>query len=324
MGWGRGEVTTEVQPVRPTDCGQPPTPAVGAIQPIGFVLILSSDWRISHASANIGDYFGAAPEAVIGQPVTSLFNPNAIHSLRNRLALLRGPDAVERLFSIALTDEPAHYDVAVHMSGDQVVIEAEKSRDRHHDRESTGTVRGMIAQLGEVGMLADFFEQAARQVCALTGYERVTIHRFGRDGMDEVVGEALRSGIGAAMRGHAAGSARSARQPAPRNLLSLVADIDASPVPIVPALDRCGRPLDLSWSVLRAGSPDELDLLRGIGVRASLSIAIVSGGRVWGRIACDHRAPCCPSFERRSAAEWYAIMLAMQIEIRELKALLGH
>ncbi len=320
MGWGRGEVTTEVQPVEPTDCGQPPNPAIGAIQPIGFVLILSSDWRISHVSANIGDYFGAAPDAVIGQPVTSLFNPNAIHSLRNRLALLRGPNSAERLFGIALTDDAAHYDIAVHMSGDQVVIEAEKSRDHHHDRESTGTVRGMIAQLGEVDTLADFFQQAARQVCALTGYERVTINRLGPDGMDEIVGEALRSGISTAMSSRVADPAPSAGQPAPRTLLSLVADIDARPVPIVPALDRRGRPVDLSWSVLRAASPDDLSSLRGIGVRAALSIALVIGGRLWGWIACNHRAPCCPSFERRSAAEWYAIMLAMQIEIRELKA----
>lgn len=292
--------------------------AVGAIQPIGFLLTLSNDWRISRASANIGDYLDVAPEALIGEPVTSLFNASAVHSLRNRLALLRGPFATERLFSIPLTDGPAHYDVALHMSGEQAVIEAEPNHEHHHDRESTGTVRGMIAQLGEVETMAGFFEEAARQMRALTGYDRVTIHRFAAGGDDEVVGEVLRSAIGSAMGRHLPISGE-----APRSLLRLVADIDAVPVPIVPGQVRRGKPADLSRAVLRAASPEDVELLRSIGVRAALSIAIVIGGRTWGVIACHHHAPCCPSFERRSAAEWFAIMLAMQIEIRELKARLS-
>ena len=292
--------------------------AVGAIQPIGFLLTLSNDWRISRASANIGDYLDVAPEALIGEPVTSLFNASAVHSVRNRLALLRGPFATERLFSIPLTDGPAHYDVALHMSGEQAVIEAEPNHEHHHDRESTGTVRGMIAQLGEVETMAGFFEEAARQMRALTGYDRVTIHRFAPDGGDEVVGEVLRSAIGSAMGRHLPISGE-----APRSLLRLVADVDAVPVPIVPGQVRRGRPADLSRAVLRAASPEDVELLRSIGVRAALSIAIVIGGRTWGVIACHHHAPCCPSFERRSAAEWFAIMLAMQIEIRELKARLS-
>ena len=292
--------------------------AVGAIQPIGFLLTLSNDWRISRASVNIGEYLGVPAARLIGEPVTSLFNASAVHSVRNRLALLRGPFATERLFSIPLTDGPAHYDVALHMSGEQAVIEAEPNHEHHHDRESTGTVRGMIAQLGEVETMAGFFEEAARQMRALTGYDRVTIHRFAAGGDDEVVGEVLRSAIGSAMGRHLPISGE-----APRSLLRLVADIDAVPVPIVPGQVRRGKPADLSRAVLRAASPEDVELLRSIGVRAALSIAIVIGGRTWGVIACHHHAPCCPSFERRSAAEWFAIMLAMQIEIRELKARLS-
>ena len=292
-------------------------PDSAAIQPIGFLVALSSDWRICRLSANVGDFLGISPEALLGSPVTSLFNPGAIHSLRNRLALLRGPDAVERLFSIQLTDAPAHYDVAVHMSGDEAVIDAEPNHDHHHDRESTGTVRGMIAQLGEIETLADFFADAARQMRALTGYDRVTIHRFGADGAVEIVGQGQRGAAGSAMGDPAPSRPESG---VPRSLVSLVADVDAKPVPIVPALDRRGRPADLSRSGLRAAPTAELDRLRESGVQAALSISIVVAGRPWGLIACHHHAPCCPSFERRSAAEWFAIMLAMQIEIRELKA----
>lgn len=294
-------------------------PIKAAIQPIGFLVSLSNDWRVSHVSANIGDFLPASPDTVLGEPVTGLFSPAAIHSLRNRLALLRGPDATERLFSISLTGDNDHYDVAVHMSDEQAVIEAERSPNSHHDRESTGTVRGMIAQLGQVETLAAFFNDAARQVRALTGYDRVTIHRFAPDGTDEPVGEAKRGATGAVM-----GSAATARRydlSLPRSLVDLIADVDAAPVAIIPATDRRGRPADLSRAGLRDAPRAEIELLRAIGVRAALTLSLVVAGRLWGRIACHHHAPCCPSFERRSAAEWFAIMLAMQIEIRELRAL---
>lgn len=289
-----------------------------AIQPIGFLVTLSSDWRINRVSANIADYFGAAPDELLGQPVTNLFSQSAIHSLRNRLALLRGPFATERLFSVPLTDATAHYDVAIHMSGDQTVIEAEPNHHDHHERESTGTVRGMIAQLGEVDTVADFFEVAANQVRALTGYDRVTIHRLGPDGGDEVVGEVMRKVIGPAMGEPSA--SLSVHPPTRRSLVSFIADVDAEPVPVVSRYVRRSRPADLSRSALLAASPADVEQLRSMGVGAALSIAIVTGGQLWGQITCHHHAPSCPSFERRSAVEWYAIMLAMQIEIRELKA----
>ncbi len=296
-------------------------PIEAAIQPIGFLVALSADWRICRVSANIGDYVGGSPEGLLGQPVTSLFNPAAIHSLRNRLALLRGPNAVERLFSIQLTDDAAPYDVAVHMSGTDALIEAEPSHDHHHhDRESTGTVRGMIAQLGETETAPAFYDDAARQLRALTGYDRVTIHRAAPDGVEQVVGEAQRGAAGSAMGRPSALAPEAAVPPA---LISLIADVDAAPVAVLPALDRHGRALDLSRAGLRAASPAETVSLRDVGVRAALTIALIVAGRPWGRIACHHRAPCRPSFERRSAVEYYAIMLAMQIEIRELKALLA-
>ena len=62
-----------------------------------------------------------------------------------------------------------------------------------------------------------------------------------------------------------------------------------------------------------------------VGLAHSLAVAaillpLIVAGRHWGDVAFYHRAPCCPSFERRSALEWFALMLSMQIEIRELKA----
>lgn len=304
--------------VEPADSGQSLADELDAIQPIGCLIALTDDWRISRVSANIGDFFETTPESIVGEPLTCLFSQAAIHSLRNRLALLRGPYATERLFSIPLTDEPPHYDVAIHLSGRDTIIDVEPNHDDHHDRETTGTVRGMIGQLGDAQSLDNFFEAAANQVRALTGFDRVTIHRFGASGGAELVAEVLRRGATAEMGEPSA--YLGVHAPEPRNLVSFVADVAAVPEAIVRYKRGRSRPVDLSRSALRAASPTELELLRSAGIGAALAIAIVIEGRMWGQITCHHHAPCRPNFERRSALEWYAIMLAMLIEIRELKA----
>ena len=45
-------------PVDLTNCDREPIHLLGAIQPIGFLVVLSADWLVSRVSANIGDFFG--------------------------------------------------------------------------------------------------------------------------------------------------------------------------------------------------------------------------------------------------------------------------
>ena len=87
-----------------TNCDREPIHLLGAIQPIGFLLALSSDWLVARASANFEDFFGREPEDVIGKPAATLLSPDAVHSIRNRLSLLRSPDASERIYRCPLID----------------------------------------------------------------------------------------------------------------------------------------------------------------------------------------------------------------------------
>ena len=74
-----------------TNCDREPIHFLGAIQPIGFLLALTSDWMVARASANLDEYLGIDPLEAIGRPVSELLLPQAIHDLRNRTAMLRGP-----------------------------------------------------------------------------------------------------------------------------------------------------------------------------------------------------------------------------------------
>ncbi len=292
-----------------TNCDREPIHILGAIQPFGFLLALSTDWLI-----------GRDPDELLGLPLLDVFTSEAVHAIRNRLTLLRGADTAERLFALALTGDGRPYDVALHFADGQVVIEAEPAQVENGD--SAGTIRAMMGRLDRAEGVEAFLREGSRQVRALTGFDRVMVYRFDAEGAGEVVAEAARSGIGSFLGLHypASDIPAQARALYIRNLFRIIADVGAPPVPIVPALDPAGAPLDLSLAGLRAVSPIHIEYLTNMGVAASLSISIVIDGRLWGLFACHHYSPRLPSLERRSLAELFGQMFAMKLESRERQA----
>lgn len=307
------------EPVTLSNCDREPIHLLGAIQPIGFLVALSRDWVIERVSANVAAFTGVSPEEAIGAPATRLFSADAIHTLRNRLALLLSGDAVERVFGCRLSEGGPLFDIGLHISGGQIVIEAEPAAGEHGD--ATNTVRSMIARVDRTEAFPAFFNEGARLIRALTGFDRVMVYQFDQDGSGEVVAEACRSGIGSFKGLHypANDIPAQARLLYKRNLLRVIADIDAEPAAIVPPLDARGQPLDLSLSILRSVSPIHIEYLRNMGVRASMSISILVDDRLWGLFACHHYAPLSPTFERRSVCELFAQLFSMRLESRERK-----
>lgn len=300
-----------------TNCEREPIHVLGNIQPFGFLIAVSADWLVSRASENLANFIGMAADAALGRPLNDLFSKKALHAIRNRVTLLRGPDAVERLFGLALQDGGPDFDVALHFSGNQIVIEAEPAVQE--ELEASAMVRAMIARLSQCDGMTAYLREGARQVKALTGFDRVMVYRFDEQGAGEVVAEALSPGVESFLGLHypASDIPAQARRLYLRNIFRVIADVGAVPVPVRPALDSHGQALDQSLSVLRAVSPIHVEYLRNMGVAASLSISIIVDGRLWGLFACHHYAPRLPSFAYRTAAELFGQMFSLMLESRE-------
>ena len=301
-----------------TNCDQEPIHILGAVQPYGFLLAISNDWIIRQVSVNCPEFIGKTLDELIGAALTSIFQPEAVHAIRNRMALLRGEDAVERMFGLQLMPEGPLFDLAIHLSEKSIVIEAEPAPE-NLEGDSTGTLRAMMARLNQADSMEAFYREGARQVRALTGFDRVMVYRFDESGAGEVVAEAARAGIGSFLGLHypAEDIPAQARALYVRNIFRVIADIHATPVPIAPQLDDKGNPLDLSLAVLRSVSPIHIEYLNNMGVGASLSISIVVEGKLWGLFACHHYGPRLPTLERRSVCELFGQMFALKLESRE-------
>jgi light-regulated signal transduction histidine kinase (bacteriophytochrome) len=306
-----------------TNCDREPIHQLGTIQPIGFLIAVTTDWLIARASANVRDFIGREPTDLFGNPLAEFFLPKAIHDLRNRVGMLRGADAVERLFSCELVKD-GYFDIMVHFADGHIILEAEPGDDQVSD--TTGTVKSLIARLDQAPDLNSFFREGARQVRALLGFDRVMVYKFDADGSGEVIAEACKSGIGTFKGLHypASDIPQQARLLYKRNLLRVITDVNATPVAIVPQLDGVGRPLDLSLSMLRFVSGIHIEYLKNMGVQASLSISIMVEGELWGLFACHHYAARCPSFQARAVSELFAQMFAMRLESRQRREIVEY
>ena len=301
------------QPVDLNNCDREPIHIPGAIQPFGFLITVGADWIVQRA-ANTEPFTGIEPAALLGRPLTELFLPGAIRSLRARVSNLRGDDAVERIFSLRLLNNESSYDVALHFSGRSIVIECEPARG--DEIEVSSLVRTMMTRIQSADSIQTILREGARQVRLLTGFDRVMVYRFSPNGSGAVVAEALESGIDSFMGLNfpATDIPQQARKLYLRNIFRVIADVDDTPCPVEP--DRGGEPLDLSLALFRAVSPIHVEYLKNMGVRASLSISIIIDGKLWGLFACHHYSPRLPGFAERSAAELFGQMFSLIVESR--------
>ncbi|HEX2593874.1 MAG TPA: histidine kinase, partial [Rhizomicrobium sp.] len=252
-----------------TNCDREPIHLLGNVQPFGFLLGVSREWIIIHASQNVEAFIGTPVGALLGQPLSAALSEKAIHDIRGRLQLLSGPDAVERLFRIPLIVGGAPFDLAVHTTRQAIFIEAEPSPPAD-GIEPVSLVRSMLTRVQSAPTFDRFCSEAARQLRALIGFDRVMVYRFDQDDAGEVIAESVRPDLVKFLGLHypATDIPAQARILYTRNLLRIIPDIQATPVPIVSDPAYGAEPVDLSMSMLRSVSPIHIEYLGNMGVGA--------------------------------------------------------
>jgi light-regulated signal transduction histidine kinase (bacteriophytochrome) len=316
---GPQDPTTDVTAANPdlTICDREPITRPERIQSFGFLLALSNDWTIVRCSESLKAFLAVSPEQALGQRFDSLISEQATHDIRNRMAMLFSTGA-ERLYGLRLlAGRKRALDLCVHLSNDLLIIEGEDSQPDGR-MEAASMVRAMIARLAQAPTLEAFHRNAARQVRAITGFDRVMIYRFDEAAAGEVIADSTGSGVDSFLGLHfpASDIPVQARALYLRNAFRIIADVASAPTPLLPAVGGVVQPLDLSMAITRAVSPVHIEYLRNMGVGASLSISIIVNGKLWGLIACHNETPRLPSFVMRTAAELFGQMYSLTLESR--------
>lgn len=290
-------------------CSREPIHIPGAIQPHGILLAFSDpDLICRQVSANAAAIFPQGSGSLLGRTAESIFGSDLI------LGISTDDPPIESPISLQLPSGDT--DAIVHRHDGMIIVEIERSPDRssQHRRLQKG-----LAELRNAPDLSSLYATAARFIANFTGFERVMVYRFDHDWHGEVVGEFLREDVASYMGHHfpASDIPEQARALYSKNWLRLIPDAEYRPVPLEPPLNPLtGRPLDLSFSALRSVSPIHLVYLRNMDVRASMSISIMDGDRLWGLLACHHRATLNLPFAIRAACEIYGQFLSREISFK--------
>ena len=299
-----------------SNCEREPIHIPGRIQPFGTLVAFTPDFIITHVSANVNAVTGRDPDDLIGEALGTLLPTATLDLIRSRMQALQNRDAVERLFHKDVFGDGTLYDMALHLSDRTIVMETERSSDGQAT-DYVGFVRPMIDRVQASDSVEAACQMAARQLRALTDYDRVMVYKMDANYSGEVIAEAKSPKVETSylnLRYPASDIPAQARAMYLRNLLRIIADVDAEPVPILPAPTAATPPLDLSISTTRAVSPIHLEYLRNMGVQATLVISVVVRGKLWGMLACHHYAPKELFYELRTAAELFAQLFAFAID----------
>lgn len=263
------------------------------IQTGTYLLELSLDWIVLRASENIHRLLGESHVTLIDEPLGKFVHAQALHDLRNLFSRLSGTTGIARAYGVRLTDDPDLVDVAFQLSDGRVILEAVPSAGGFG--ESFGSVGGLVSGLAQTHG-QPLLDNAARRMRALTGYDRVTL----------VCGEERAES--------SRGAFTLAASPA-EGLPTIIADCEAPPVPIFPR-DVAENSIDRA--LLHSCDAKTLAKLKSQGTRACLRIPFSVDG-LTGEFRCDSRTPRHPSFELHAAAELFAQLFAMRLEIDHLK-----
>ena len=279
-----------------------------AIQPLGFALLVDQDWVVRRVSANIDLFLQVDPTACAGLALSQVLSEDAVHSLRNRVALLREPLDVTRLFACRAGAGEERFDFFIRTAEDSILIEGRPSGRAEHG-DNAEMVRALIGRLDAAHGVKAMLTEAVMQLRAMTGYDRVACYGFTDGDSSSLVAQSARK-LGAAPECLPEWFECGTR---------LLIDGAGTSVPMLPDDGETMR-CDALFGAVDTRRQAWLDER---GAAAAMVGGLAIGSTVWGSIACDHPTARPITIDRQAAFELYADMLGMKLEIAELRANAG-
>lgn len=298
------------------NCSSEPIHIPGAIQPFGVLFAMDGDLRVTHCSENVTTLLGRTAEAVLGCSIEEVLGREL------RSFVKAGDFDSGEPFRFPAPGAEKTWEAHLHRHQGQLILELEATpAATGADKEPAlgSWVRASLASFDSSVSVSALCEAACQQVKQLTGLDGVMVYKFHGDGHGEVIAEAKDDAWPKYLGLHypASDIPPQARAIFLDNWLRMIPDRDYSPVRLV-SHDARAVPLDLGRSLLRSVSPIHIEYLKNMGVRASLTLSLISEGRLWGLIAGHHyQGPRHVPFERRSAAELIARLVSQQLAPRE-------
>ncbi|MGK0722526.1 diguanylate cyclase domain-containing protein [Leucobacter sp. W1478] len=232
----------------------------------------------------------------VDQGIVTLASADLAHWLGSALedthpglwAISQGHQGGACTLQVDLNDVP--HDVLVHRATEPLLIELESSVES-----GAFSISAVMEAIHRISGLTDptlLLQSAAREIKALTGFDRVLGYRFFRDGHGQVLADEHEPEMEPYLGLHfpASDVPAQARALYVQKLSRTIADTSDQGVPLRRIFGST-QPVDLGASELRMASEHHLHFMRNMGQVATLSLSLVSDGELIGMFTCAHRSP---------------------------------
>lgn len=291
----------------------------GSIQPHGVLLaIAETELEILQVSNNTQVYLTKAPEALLGQPLSSLLDSEQIKAIAKILERGQGnPNALK--LSIPTLEGERYFNTIVHRLAEEatIILELEPTDTLAESSflNFYSLARSAIAKIRSCSNLDEFLALVVEEIRSLTGFDRVMVYQFDDKGAGCVVAEAKEEALSPYLGLHypAIDVPPEAKALYSRCLLRLIPDVSASPIELLSIESREPTSLDLCFAGLRSADPCFVEYLQNMGVAATLVISLVRESQLWGLISCHHQTPKAIPWEMRTACEFMGQFIALEL-----------
>lgn len=307
------------------DCSEESVYAPGHIQPHGILLTLQEPHlKILQVSENVEQFLGTSAEALLGQPLQRIFSPSQVKRIAEFLKQdqlnFYNPFELKVRRGIARANQQIvqTFRSTLHRTSDALILELEPlpNTKSKHILQTYHHLQTVILKLRSANDLLDLAQILAREVKAMTGFDRVMIYRFEDDNHGVVIAEAKAAHLESFLGLHypATDIPVPARKLFYRNWIRQIPNVNYAPASLLPAdLSLTEAPLDLSPCILRGVSPYHIQYLQNMGVAGSLSISLIDNRRLWGLIACHHYSPRLLDYETRRTCEFIGQFASIEL-----------
>ncbi|HLI75617.1 MAG TPA: ATP-binding protein [Acidobacteriaceae bacterium] len=299
-------------------CEDEPIRVPGAVQQHGFLLMTDGDFKtVLLASENAERYLQLPLRLILGSGLDTLLERELLSSLQLlRLGSSTAPEQ-EGLTTFLGSFRVAgqFFSVVTHCSGQDRILEFELQDRLVGPEMMNGVITNFVGKLSRLRTEQDLCEALTRQVADLTGFDRVLLYSFDQEDHGTVLAEVnnghLPSYLG--LRFPASDIPKQARDLYVLNTVRIIPDAGYSPSPLRGVAGQEAHKLDLSLSLLRSVSPVHLEYMRNMGTMSSMSISLVTEGRLWGLISAHHAEPKLVPYLVRSACDMLSKVAGTQL-----------
>ena len=294
-------------PVDLADCEREPLHLIQVIQPHACLLVVdAATLTIEIASENTAAHIGRDWRELLGRPLGEVFEPDLLGRLRRAIGQARAQRHPLRA-DFAVGGELLGRQLIYHRDGDRVLLEIEPAQEGLETALFQERLGEAIAEVQGLSDYATMFQDVTAVVARISGYDRVSLYQFDDDYNGQIIAEVIQPHHESwrGLRYPASDIPKQARELYFRNRVRMLSDAVA---PQVFLRKHDGSPagapapewsLDLSEVDCRGLSPVHAEYLANIGTAATMSIAILLDGRLWGLFSLHHDTPRYLDFELR-------------------------